>query len=208
MTFFPYTLMNASYTIIGSFLAPAVNPYKAGLLALVYLLAVGISAHALDATGPNKPWGDFLSRNQLRALAIGALIPALFLGLYLALTYAVLLLLVGLVELFFLFGYNLELFDGVFHSDGWFAFSWGFLPVIAGYVLQSDSIGPSGLAGGLFGFLTAYIEIKASRPYKEIKRSMRVDNTAYAETFESILKAIVSTVIVVALALVLLRVLL
>lgn len=206
MTFFPYTLMNVSYTIIGSSVAPSFNLYRAGLLALVYLIAVGISAHALDAIAPNKPWGEFLTRNQLLALAFASLLPAVGVGLYLALAFAPLLLLVGVAELFFLLAYNLELFKGRFHTDLWFSFSWGFLPVVAGYVLQTDSFGPTGLTAGLFGLATAYVEINASRPYKEAKKLSDTEASLYAKKFESILKGIVLSVLAVALSLVLLRI--
>ncbi len=187
-------------------MAPSFNLYRAGLLALVYLIAVGISAHALDAIAPNKPWGEFLTRNQLLALAFASLLPAVGVGLYLALAFAPLLLLVGVAELFFLLAYNLELFKGRFHTDLWFSFSWGFLPVVAGYVLQTDSFGPTGLTAGLFGLATAYVEINASRPYKEAKKLSDTEASLYAKKFESILKGIVLSVLAVALSLVLLRI--
>jgi hypothetical protein len=207
MTFLPYTLMNVSYTIIGSSVAPSLNLYRAGLLAIVYLLAVGISAHALDAAAPNKPWGEFLSKNQLLALALVALLPALGIGMYLALAYAPLLILVGVFELFFLLAYNLELFGGRFHTDLWFSLSWGFLPVVAGCVLQTDSLNPAGFAAGLFGFTTAFTEINASRPYKEAKQLAGEDAARYAKRFESVLKGLVLSVFAVALSLVLFRIL-
>ncbi len=198
LTFWPYTLMNASYVIIGSLLAPVVHLDRAGGLALAYLLAVGIAAHALDAMAPNKPWGDILSRRQLLVLALGSLTPALGIGLYYALTFAPFLLIIGLFELFFLLAYNLELFGGLFHTDPWFALSWGFLPVLAGYVLQTDSLNLTALAGGSFGFFTSYVEINASRPYKALKKEDRGLGSSSAAKFESILKGIVASVLAVA----------
>lgn len=197
LSFYPYSFMNASYVLIGSLLAPAVHFDRMAGMALVYLLAVGVSAHALDAMGPNKPWGEYLSRRQLAALAAGALVPALALGLYYALVYAPLLIPVGLVEIFFLLSYNLEFFNGAFHTDFWFAASWGFLPVIAGFVVQTDGIALTSLAGGLFGFLTAFVEISASRPYKELSREQG-RRSPLASKLESVLKGIVSAVIATA----------
>jgi hypothetical protein len=194
LSFYPYSFMNASYVFIGSLVAPDVHFERMVLLAVVYLLAVGVSAHSFDAMSPNRPWGGFLSRRQLAVLAVAALVPALGLGLYLALAYAPLLLLVGGLELFFLFTYNLELFGGTFHTDFWFATSWGFLPVIAGFVVQTDSLSLASLGAGLFGFFTAYIEISASRPYKAIKREER-GASPLASKFEAILKGVVLTVI-------------
>ncbi len=207
LTFLPYTFMNVSYVIIGSLLAPVVHLERAGGLALVYLLAVGVSAHALDAMAPNKPWGNFLSRRQLLTLALAALLPALGIGLFYALTYAPLLLVVGIFELFFLIAYNLELFNRLFHTDMWFALSWGFLPVVAGYVLQTDGVSLTALAGGLFGFTTAFVEINASRPYKALKKDAGAFNSTQAARFESILKGIVLSVLAVAAILLLFRLL-
>jgi len=208
LSFFPYTLMNASYVLIGSLLAQPIHYDRMGEMALVYLLAVGVSAHSLDAMSPNKPWGNFLSKQQLLALAVGAMVPALALGLYLAFSYAALLIPFGLGELFFLLAYNLELFSGIFHTDFWFSLSWGFLPVLVGYVVQTNTVTVPALAGGLFGFFTAYVEINASRPYKALKRQPGGPASPLAARFESILKGVVASVLAVAaflLALALLR---
>ncbi|MDA4126017.1 MAG: hypothetical protein OK452_02285 [Thaumarchaeota archaeon] len=207
LSFLPYSLMNASYVLIGSLLAHPVHLDRMVGMAIVYLLAVGISAHSLDAMAPNKPWGDFLSRRQLIALAFAGLIPALALGLYYALTFAPLLLPVGVAELFFLLAYNLELFGGRFHGDVSFALSWGFLPVIAGFVVQTDAISLTSLVGGLFGFFTAFIEINASRPYKVMKKSRDEESSLVASRLESILKGVVASVLAVAAFLLVLAIL-
>jgi 4-hydroxybenzoate polyprenyltransferase len=167
-------------------------------MALVYLLAVGVSAHSLDAMAPNKPWGEFLSRRQLASLAVVGLVPALGLGLYYALSFAPLLLPVGVLEFFFLVAYNLELFKGRFHGDFWFAFSWGFLPVLAGFIVQTDSVSLSSLACAVFGFSTAYVEISASRPYKALKKERSGSALAVASKLESVLKGVVASVIAAA----------
>lgn len=198
LSFFPYSLMNASYVLIGSLLIPGVHYDRMVEMALVYLLAVGVSAHSLDAMAPNKPWGDFLTRRQLLWLAIGGLVPALGLGLYLAVSFAPLLIPLGLAELFFLLSYNLELFRGRFHTDLWFAASWGFLPVLAGYIVQTNAVSIASLAAGLFGFSTAYIEINASRPYKALKRESGGSLSPIASRLESILKGVVASVLTAA----------
>jgi 4-hydroxybenzoate polyprenyltransferase len=207
MTFFPYTLMNASYVLIGSSLAYPVHFDRMAGMAVVYLLAVGVSAHALDAMSPNKPWGDFLTGRQLLWLAIMALVPALALGLFYAVTYSLLLLPLGLAELFFLLSYNLEFFEGRFHSDFWFAASWGFLPVMVGFVVQTNTINLVSLFGGFFGFFTAFIEINASRPYKVLKKEPGGASSPVASRLESILKGVVASVLAVAAFLFVLRVL-
>lgn len=205
MSFYPYTLMNAAYVVIGSLLTPApVHWDRVAALTLVYLLAVGVSAHALDATAPNRPWGNLLSRRQLEAIAISALVPALGIGLYYAVSFAPYLVPLGALELFFLLAYNIELLGGRFHTDAWFALSWGGLPVVAGYLLQTNYLSPIALAGGLFGFLTAFAEINASRPYKALMKQRSVHGDE-AKKFENILKGLVSSNLALALVLVILR---
>jgi hypothetical protein len=198
LSYYPYSLMNASYALIGSLLAVPVHYDRMASMAVVYLLAVGVSAHALDAMSPNKPWGDFLSRPQLLMLAVAGLVPSLGLGLFLALTYAPLLLPLGLVEVFFLLSYNLELFGGRFHTDFWFATSWGFLPVLAGFMVQTDGITLASFAGGIFGFFTAFVEINASRPYKALKRQPGGIHSPIAARLESVLKGVVACVLAAA----------
>ncbi len=201
LTFYPYTLMNVSYVLIGSLLATPVHYDRMAGMAAVYVLAVGIAAHSLDALGPNKPWGNFLSRSQLLSLSMAGLVPALGLGLYYALTFAPILIPLGILELFFLLAYNLEYFGGRFHTDFWFAVSWGFLPVLVGYAVQSNSVTPASLAGGSFGFFTAFVEINASRPYKALKKETAESETAFARRLESILKGVVASVLATALLL-------
>lgn len=195
MSFFPYSLMNASYVLIGSLLAPTVHLDRMLGMALVYLVAVGLSAHSLDAISPNKPWGAFLSRAQLLTMAVLGLGFSLSLGLYYALSYSLLLVPLGLLELFFLLAYNLEWFGGRFHSDFWFAFSWGYLPILVGYAVQVGELRIYALAAGLFGFFTALVEINASRPYKALKREPAGSDPQTAAKLESILKGIVATVL-------------
>jgi hypothetical protein len=204
LSFYPYSLMNASYVLIGSLLASPVHYDRMVAMAVVYLLAVGVAAHALDAMGPNKPWGDLLSRRQLGWLAVAGLVPSLAIGVYFALTAAPLLIPLGLCELFFLLAYNLELLGGRLHTDFWFSLSWGFLPVLAGYIVQTDSLSLTSLAGGLFGFFTAFTEISASRPYKSLKRQPGGAQAPVTSKLESVLKGVVATVLAAA-ALLLLR---
>jgi hypothetical protein len=206
MTFLPYTLTNAAYVVIGSTLVPNVHWDRAVALTVVYLLAVGLTSHSLDAMGPNKPWGNLLSRRQLLGLAIVPLALALAIGAYYAVIYAPLLLAVGAVELFFLIAYNMELFSSHFHSKPWFAFSWGFLPVQAGYCLQTGTLDALSLVAGLFGFATAYAEASASRPYKLLKLVIGARSDDETLRYERLLKGIVSMVLLLCALMIAIRV--
>ena len=100
---------------------------------------------------------------------------------------------IALAEGFFVLAYNLEWFRGRFHSDFWFAVSWGALPVLAGYVLQTNAVSAAALLVAAAMALLSLVEIKASRPYKELKRAgagaREADRTQIAR-LEAILKSV------------------
>ncbi len=198
LTFWPYTMMNLSYVIIGSMLSSHADWYRVLLISVVYLLALGVAAHALDARAPNKPWASYLSNKQLLLLAASALTPALLISAYLVGT-ATFLIVVAVLEAFFLFAYNAELFSGRFHNDAWFAFSWGFLPTLAGYFNLSSQISALPFLVAILTGFTAVVEISASRPYKNYKRTHRTFSLTLPEShtvkmLERILKFLVLTV--------------
>jgi hypothetical protein len=198
LLFLPYTGMVLSFTVIGAMLAPAIYWDRVGAIVFIYFLALGIGAHALDAVGSReaKPWGQVFTRRQLWALAVLSLAAAYAIGIWYMVRYTPLLWLIAIPEGFFVLAYNLEWFGGRFHRDSWFALSWGALPVLAGYVLQTNAISASALLVALAMALLSLGEIKASRPYKEYKRSNA--NAAHAERLEAILKSLSAGVIALA----------
>lgn len=133
LLFLPYTGMVLSFSVIGSMLAESVHWDRVLAIVLIYFLGLGIAAHALDALGSKgiKPWGTVFTKVQLWLLAVIALVLAYAIGIYYIVRYAPLLLSMALLEGFFVFAYNLEWFQGRFHTDRWFAFSWGLLPAPA-----------------------------------------------------------------------------
>lgn len=209
LTFWPYTSMNVSYVVIGSLLAPVIFWDRMIVAAVIFVLALGISAHALDALERKKakPWGTYLGDRQLWALSLGALAPALSLGAFYAIFHAPLLWVFGVIETFFLFAYNLEWFNGRFHSDGWFAFSWGFLPTSVGYVFQTNTLSILALLVSTAMALTALFEIKSSRPYKEIKRKPKISEVEakLAARFETRLKLLSIGIVTLAIAIIAVR---
>lgn len=54
LLFLPYTGMCISFTIIGSVLSPTIQWDRVAAIALIYGLALGISAHAADSLGSKK----------------------------------------------------------------------------------------------------------------------------------------------------------
>lgn len=207
LLFLPYTGMVLSFTVIGGMLAKEVHWGRAGAIALIYFLGLGVAAHALDAIGSKgiKPWGTHFSRPVLWTLAIFSLIPAYSIGLYYILYFTPMLAVIALLEGFFLFAYNLEWFNGRFHTDVWFAVSWGILPTLGGHLIQTNTLSLPALAVSGATGLFSWVEINASRPYKEIKRTNQAEHFFFQKRYEQILKGISLGVIVLAGGMVLWR---
>lgn len=207
LLFLPYTGMVLSFTVIGAMLAEPIYWDRVLAIVLIYFFGLGIAAHALDAIGGSgqKPWGRHFSKRMLWVLAIFSLIPAYGIGLYYIFTETPYLAVLAILEGFFLFAYNLEWFKGRFHTDISFAFSWGVLPLLAGYVIQSNTLSLSVIVMGAAMGLFSYVEIKASRPYKKIKRAGNADNQDLQGIYEKILKGISIGVIFLAFAMMLWR---
>ena len=207
LLFLPYTAMVLAYTVIGAVLARDVLWDRVGAMLVIYFLALGIGAHALDALGSRtvKPWGSFFSVPQLWFLAIASVVAAYAIGAYYMIRYVPLLWVIALAEGFFLLAYNLEWFDGYFHTDGWFAFSWGALPVVAGYVMQTNEVALPAVLVAAAAALMSLVEIRASRPYKQLKRSGEASGDAWLACLEGILKCISGGVVLLAAGLAMMR---
>ncbi len=207
LLFLPYTGMVLAYTIIGSMMAEPIHWERVAAIVAIYFLGLGIGAHALDALGSEtvKPWGTVFSTSRLWAIAIVSLVGAYAIGVYYMVLHAPLLWPIAILEGFFVFAYNLEWFRGRFHTDGWFAVSWGSLPVLAGYVLQTNSVSVGVLLVAASAGLLSLTEIKASRPYKALKRAAPSSNGAdwheVTEKLESVLKSLSLGVIILGLGL-------
>jgi hypothetical protein len=173
LLFLPYTGMCISFTIIGSMLVSEIAWDRVSAIALIYALALGVSAHVADSLGSkkSKPWGNYFTKAQLLALMAATLAVAYAIGIYYIVLFVPLLAVIAALEGFFLFAYNFEAFGGRFHNNFWFAVSWGALPALAGYVMQANSTSSLALiVAGLTG-LVSYAEIRMSRPYKQLRKS-------------------------------------
>ena len=93
LLFLPYTGMVLSFVVIGSMLAETIRWDRVAAIVVIYFLALGIGAHALDALGSKavKPWGSVFSKRQLWAVAAGSMVVAYAIGLYYIVRYAPLL---------------------------------------------------------------------------------------------------------------------
>ena len=168
--FLPYTAIVTSFAAWGS-LGGSFQLDRLVVICVIYFLSLGVSAHCLDAVGgKTKPWGN-LPKRKLWIISMVSLGVAFSLGLYYAFLDSPLLFPIGIVEGFFLFAYNLELFGGKFHNNISTVFSWGILPVFAGSAIQTNSITLETIMIASVSALITYGLIITSRRYKELKRS-------------------------------------
>jgi hypothetical protein len=184
MMFLPYTGMCISFSIIGSLLPPTMIAWDRIIaIIIIYFTALGISAHAADSMGSkkNKPWGDHFSNPELLMMLISGLVIAYTIGTYYMIFFVPLLLPIAILEGFFLFAYNYELWNGFFHNNVWFAISWGSMPLLAGYVMQTNSLTLVPLLLSLVAFLISYLEITLSRKYKKFKQANNVSRSKKLE---------------------------
>ena len=191
--FLPYTSIVTCFAALGS-LSGQFEIERLAAICIIYFLALGVSAHLLDAIGgKTKPWGD-LPKKKLWLLSMIVLGIAFSIGMYYAFLDSPLLFVIGIVEGFFLFAYNLELFGGKFHNNASTIFSWAILPVFAGSVIQTNSITIEAVMICGVSSIITYVLITTSRKYKHLKQN----NGNYLEInkCESILKIITICVLI------------
>ena len=169
MLFLPYTFIVTCFAVWGSLGGTFVLD-RLGAICIIYFLAVGVSAHCLDAVGgKTKPWGT-LPKRKILSIAMVSLGISFTIGLYYAFLDSPILFSIGIAEGFFLFAYNLELFGGRFHNNVSTVVSWGVLPVFAGSAIQTNSISIETILLSIVSALVTYFLITTSRRYKELKR--------------------------------------
>jgi len=162
----PYTLWHLSYVVIGAAVMPDLVLWRlAGTLA-AFFLAVGIGAHALDELH-GRPLGTGIDRTVLIVSAVVTIGAAMAMGL----VYGGLRLLPFVVAgAVLVFGYNLELFGGVLHSDVWFAAAWGAFPVLVGAYAQHWTLSLAAVAAAVAAFFLSLGQRALSTPARTLRR--------------------------------------
>ena len=184
MLFLPYTGMCISFAVLGSMLATPIIWERVLAISAIYALGLGLAAHAADSLGSRKtkPWGNYFSYKQLWFIVLASLLSAYSIGIYYMILFTPMLWIIAILEGFFVFAYNFEIFGGFFHTNFWFSVSWGSLPVIAGFVIQTNHIEIFPITLSAITGLLSYVHIRVSRRYKQYKREGRMDaNTAKLE---------------------------
>lgn len=205
MLFLPYTGMCISFAVLGSMLTTPIIWERVFAISAIYALGLGLAAHAADSLGSRKakPWGNYFSQKQLWFIVLASLSSAYSIGIYYMILFTPMLWIVAILEGFFVFAYNFEIFGGFFHTNFWFSVSWGSLPVIAGFVIQTNDMEILPIILSTITGLLSYIHIRVSRRYKQYKGECRTD--ADTAKLELVLKNISLATVTAVSAILILR---
>ena len=165
----PYTLWHLSYVVLGAAIAPTVHLDRLVGTLVAFFLAVGIASHSLDELH-DRPLGTKIPQAVLVSVAAVSLAGAVALGIVAGILESRWMFAFVAFGGFIVVSYNLGLWHNRFHTDLWFAFSWGAFPVLTAYwvnALRFD-VAVVLLAAGCF-FLTL-VQRTLSTPVKTIRR--------------------------------------
>jgi hypothetical protein len=168
----PYTLWHLSYVVLGAALSPTVREGRLAAALLAFFLAVGVSAHALDELN-GRPLRTRIPREVLIWLGVGGLASAIAIGLVGAVFASPWLLAFVAFGAFVAPAYNIEWFRGRFHSDFWFATSWGVFPFLTAYYASAERFEASALFGAGAVFALSLAQRTLSRRVRTVRRSVR-----------------------------------
>jgi hypothetical protein len=165
----PYTAWHLSYVAIGAAAAPQLHADRLVAALGAFFLAVGVAAHALDELN-GRPLGTGLSDRTLIALAAIGLAGAVGIGIAGLAIVSLSLAPFVAVGAFIVLAYNLELFDGRFHTDFWFAASWGAFPAATSYWANALEVDPAGVLVTASCFGLSVAQRRLSTPVRELRR--------------------------------------
>ena len=203
----PYTAWHLSYVAVGAALSPEFAGRRLLAALASFFLALGIGAHALDELN-GRPLRTRIPSGVLVALAAVSIGAATAIGIVAALAWTAWLLVFVAAGAFLVVAYNLELFGGAFHSDLWFAVSWGAFPLLTGYFVVAEELTLGAGLAGVFALATSFAQRALSTQVRAIRRSGSFD-TATAQLViaapETALRALTVAMVSLAAALLVLR---
>jgi hypothetical protein len=185
----PYTLWHLSYVAIGASLAPHLSWGLLGWTALAFFLAMGIGAHALDELN-GRPLRTRIPSPVLVALATASIAGACAIGVAVAADSTWWLLAFVVFGAAIVVAYNLELLDGLFHTDTWFALSWGAFPLLTAYFASAERLRAEAIAAAGFAFAASLAQRTLSTEVRFARRAAADPSSARpAETALKLLAA-------------------
>jgi hypothetical protein len=215
----PYTAWHLANVTIGAAVAPALDGGRLAASVVGFFLGVGITAHCLDELR-GRPLHTRIPSSALWMLAVAALLGAIGLGILGAAEVSWWLLVFVAFGSFIVLAYNLELFGGRFHSDLWFALSWGAFPALTGAFAQTGTLRPAGVVAAAGCMALAAAQRTLSTPVRRLRRqaasvvgraTMRdgtvetIDSSSLRSAPEAALRLLAAAVCLLALGLVVAR---
>jgi heme O synthase-like polyprenyltransferase len=167
----PYTAWHLSYVVAGGCLAPTVSWSRLGLTVLAFFLALGVGAHALDELS-GRPLQTGIPRTALIVLALSSLLAACAIGVAVAVSFTLWILVAVAIGAFLVPAYNLELLGGRFHTDLWFGVAWGGFPVLTGYLACAGTLGPAAVLAAAWATLLSLAQRRLSTPVRRTRREV------------------------------------
>jgi hypothetical protein len=162
----PYTLWHLSYVAIGAAVMPHLVLWRLGGTLLAFFLAVGIGAHALDELH-GRPLGTGIGSGVLAVTAAVAIAGAMALGIV---DGGLRLLPFVIIGAALAYGYNLELFGGLLHSDLWFGVAWGAFPTLVGAYAQHWNLSAAAGIAAVAAFFLSMGQRALSTPARALRR--------------------------------------
>jgi len=215
----PYTLWHLSYVAVGAALAPHMDWPLLGWTTLAFALAMGVGAHSLDELR-GRPLQTRISPTMLWTLAVVSISGASAIGIAVAVSRTLWLLVFVAVGAFLVVAYNLELFEGTFHGGLWFPAAWGAFPLLTAYFASARTLHGAAFAGAAYAFASSWAQRRLSTPVRLVRRrvvsvegqvrlddgtTLPLDADTLASVPEAALKALVLATVLIAAALLLLR---
>jgi hypothetical protein len=215
----PYTLWHLSYVAVGAALAPRMNWSLLGWTTLAFALAMGVGAHALDELR-GRPLQTRISSPILATLAVASISAAAAIGIAVAVSRTLWLLVFVAVGAFLVVAYNLELFDGRFHGGVWFPAAWGAFPVLTAYFASAETLHAAAFAAAAYAFALSWAQRRLSTSVRLVRRrvvavegevrlddgrTLPIDADLLAAEAETALKILAAAAVLIAGALLLCR---
>ena len=169
----PYTLLHLSFVAIGASLVAVLDLRWLGETLLAFLLAIGLTAHALDEL-KGRPLRTGISDRTLWVISAAGLSGAIALGVDASIQISPWIAVFVVAGCFLVVAYNLELFNGVFHSDAWFAIAWGGFPALTGYFAQTARVSIAAVIVALACSLVSMTQRTLSTPVRRLRRKVEL----------------------------------